>query len=137
MWESYCFQNRALNDMIYKSTNCSECLPNCNQIQMDTQSRYSESSNYEDICEDESELGVKYVQKLFKGFNLTAMNKTMEENGLRNVYDVNLNDRIAVCKYLSKNEWSFAMIGLEKLTGIRIMQDVRTEFADRLATIGE
>ena len=52
---------------------------------MDSQSRYSESSNYEDICEDEGELGVQYVKKLFQGFNLTAINKTMEENDLRNV----------------------------------------------------
>ena len=61
----------------------------------------------------------------------------MAENGLQNVYDVNISDTISVCKYLSKHEWSFAMVELNKLTGIRIMQDVRTSFADRLATIGK
>ena len=137
MWENYCVQNRAINDMNYKTSKCKDCLPDCNRVQMDWSTRYSTSANYADICEDESEIGIKYVKKLLGHIDFDNLSNAMAENGLQNVYDVNISDTISVCKFLSKHEWSFAMVELNKLTGIRIMQDVRTSFADRLATIGK
>ena len=39
-------------------------------------------------------------------------------------------------KTFRKQEWSYAIIGLTRTTGMKVMQDVRVEFTDRIATIG-
>ena len=123
--------------MNYKTSKCKECLPDCNRVQMDWNTRYSTSANYADICEDEAEIGTKFVKKFLKHIDFGNLSMAMAENGLQNMYDVNITDTVSVCKYFADNEWSFIMVELYKLTGIRIMQDVRTSFADRLATIGK
>ena len=89
----------ALNDMSHKTQFC-HCLPNCNKVQMDTQTLHIKSAIYADICEDEDEIGWKYVNALLNNVKINELYDTMAENDLENVYKVNLSDSQAVCQYL-------------------------------------
>ena len=85
--------------MSHKTQFC-HCLPNCNKVQMDTQTLHIKSAIYADICEDEDEIGWKYVNALLNNVKINELYDTMAENDLENVYKVNLSDSQAVCQYL-------------------------------------
>ena len=67
---------------------------------MDTQTLHIKSAIYADICEDEDEIGWKYVNALLNNVKINELYDTMAENDLENVYKVNLSDSQAVCQYL-------------------------------------
>ncbi len=135
-YETRCFTAYAQSNITYKSATC-HCYPSCDAMQIDYATASLSNLFMADFCEDDTEHGWKYVDAFLANISRNSLHDAMQENGLESVMiGRNFSDNVEVCNFVAENDMSYIIIGLAKSKGMRILQDVRVGFEDRVATIG-
>ena len=97
-------------------------------------------------CEDAEEFGYAHALNKARRTNQVEMNQVLSELGFEPVFKANLSGMSAdesaeelthsTCLELGSTEWSYASFELARDTAMKVLQDVRVSFPDKVATIG-
>jgi hypothetical protein len=137
LYETRCYTKVGLKNPVYKNDNC-RCLPNCNTIKIahEERSAYLYEREIDENC-DEDEMFDQQTHNKLKNTNFEFMLEVMDANGLTNHIPINSTDTLGTCKYLANHDWALALFELSTDSALKIVQNLRVTFPDKLAVIGQ
>lgn len=89
-----------------------------------------------DECEDDQEFGRAYTNIKLINSKYEGLTKALSLNEMQSRLKVNYSDASEVCKHLGKQSWAYVTFELAKDTAMKIVQDVRVRFPDKVAVVG-
>ncbi len=162
LFEAECFDH-VFDDRYYGAENCSDCYPGCKATLLDYKQfkcndfiyTYLESllfqfSNFLDdsdvsSCDELDSEQYKYTKSAVEAANLVPVLETMTLTNMseNNAIEYHLKSAAifgnvsGLCKYMMGKHWTSAMFQLPSANALRLYQDVKVTFSDKIATFGK